>query len=94
MTCCSFLGFIAAYLNESYISDNAVSEERRGSSRGFPQRCQSGRILCRSLSGKFLLHLQMFFAYLFFAIIWSLGLEGHGPSHEIVPEVRIQIIME
>jgi len=29
---------------------------------------------------------QMFLAYLFLAITWSVGLEGHGPSHEVVPE--------
>merc|ERR1719430_1290617 len=29
---------------------------------------------------------QTFLAYLFIAIAWSLILEGHGPSHEVVPE--------
>ena len=38
---------------------------------------------------KLSLYLQMFLAYLFIAITWSVGLEGHGPSHEVVPEVRI-----
>ena len=39
-------------------------------------------------SGSFL-SFQTFFAYLFIAITCSLILEGHGPSHEVVPEVKV-----
>ena len=55
----------------------------------FPQWRQSGKYGELIFAFILVLFFQTFLAYLFIAIACSLILEGHGPSHEVVPEVNI-----